>query len=57
MFLKLPARLPPCYLQEATLKDIKGAGGKIELSKESHTLLDDFFYVSGKSVQPCACHS
>ena len=55
--LKLTAQMPPCCLQEATLEEIEGAGGKIKLSKEPHTLLDDFFFVSGKSVQPCACRS
>ena len=55
--LKLTAWVPPCCLQEATLEEIEGAGGKIKLSKEPHTLLDDFFFVSGKSVQPCPCRS
>ena len=55
--LKLTAQMTPCCLQEATLKEIEGAGGMIELSKEPHTLLDDFFFVSGKSVQPCARRS
>ncbi len=49
--------MPPRCLQEATLEEIEGAGGKIKLSKEPHTLLDDFFFVSGKSLQSCACRS
>eukprot|EP00891_Asterochloris_glomerata_P003194 jgi/Astpho2/3194/e_gw1.00052.51.1_t len=36
------------FTMEATLEEIKGAGGKIKLSKEPHTLLDDFFFVSGE---------
>ena len=55
--LELNAQMPPRCLQEATLEEIKGASGKIKLSKEPHTLLDDFFFVSGKSLQSCACRS
>ena len=55
--LELNAHMPPCCLQEATLEEIEDAGGKTKLSKKPHTLLDDFFFVSGKPVQPCACCS